>query len=70
MSFVRQIGINMDIAVLTFNGFNELDSFIVAGILNRMKDAGWNVQITSPSQYVTSMTVSYTHLTLPTRLMV
>ncbi len=45
----------MDIAVLTFDGFNELDSFIAAGILNRMKDAGWNVQITSPSQNVTSM---------------
>lgn len=45
----------MDIAVLTFDGFNELDSFIAAGILNRMKGAGWNVQITSPSQYVTSM---------------
>ncbi|MCA3953896.1 DJ-1/PfpI family protein [Vibrio vulnificus] len=45
----------MDIAVLTFDGFNELDSFIAAGILNRMKEAGWNVQITSPSQYVTSM---------------
>ncbi|MFA0372869.1 AraC family transcriptional regulator, partial [Vibrio sp. 10N.222.54.F6] len=24
----------MDIAVLTFDGFNELDSFIAAGILN------------------------------------
>jgi len=45
----------MDIAVLTFDGFNELDSFIAAGILNRMKDAGWNVQITSPSKYITSM---------------
>ncbi|EOY4517122.1 DJ-1/PfpI family protein [Vibrio vulnificus] len=45
----------MDIAVLTFDGFNELDSFIAAGIFNRMKDAGWNVQITSPSKYVTSM---------------
>ncbi|MHA2937219.1 DJ-1/PfpI family protein [Vibrio sp. RC27] len=45
----------MDIAILTFDGFNELDSFIAAGILNRMKDAGWNVQITSPSEYVTSM---------------
>lgn len=45
----------MDIAVLTFEGFNELDSFIVSGILNRMKDVGWNVQITSPSRYVTSM---------------
>ena len=45
----------MDIAILTFDGFNELDSFIASGILNRMKDAGWNVQITSPSHYVTSM---------------
>ncbi|AIU66588.1 DJ-1/PfpI family protein [Vibrio coralliilyticus] len=45
----------MDIAVLTFQGFNELDSFIASGILNRMKSAGWNVQITSPSETVTSM---------------
>lgn len=45
----------MDIAVLTFEGFNELDSFIASSILNRMKDAGWNVQITSPSKSVTSM---------------
>ncbi|MFP2767923.1 DJ-1/PfpI family protein [Oceanisphaera sp. KMM 10153] len=45
----------MDIAVLTFDGFNELDSFIASGILNRMKDAGWNVQITSPTTSVTSM---------------
>ncbi|OIQ26514.1 DJ-1/PfpI family protein [uncultured Vibrio sp.] len=45
----------MDIAVLTFEGLNELDSFISAGILNRMKESGWNVQITSPSDWVTSM---------------
>jgi hypothetical protein len=45
----------MNIAILTFEGFNELDSFIAAGILNRMKGAGWNVQITCPSDFVTSM---------------
>ncbi|MFA0569128.1 DJ-1/PfpI family protein [Vibrio gallaecicus] len=45
----------MDIAVLTFEGFNELDSFIASGILNRMKEHGWNVQITSPTETVTSM---------------
>lgn len=45
----------MEIAILTFDGFNELDSFIALGILNRMKDSGWNVQITSPSKSVTSM---------------
>jgi transcriptional regulator GlxA family with amidase domain len=45
----------MNIAILTFEGFNELDSFIALGILNRMKELGWNVQITSPSKSVTSM---------------
>ena len=45
----------MDIAILTFDGFNELDSFIALGILNRMKGDGWNVQITCPSEKVTSM---------------
>lgn len=45
----------MNIAILTFEGFNELDSFIAAGILNRMKSAGWNVQITCPTDFVTSM---------------
>ena len=45
----------MDIAILTFEGFNELDSFIAAGILNRMKSDGWNVQITCPADVVTSM---------------
>lgn len=45
----------MDIAILTFDGFNELDSFIALGILNRMKEFGWNVQITCPKDTVTSM---------------
>lgn len=45
----------MNIAILTFDGFNELDSFIAAGIINRMKEFGWNVQITCPSSSVTSM---------------
>ena len=45
----------MQIAVLTFDGFNELDSFIAAGILNRMRAKGWSALITSPSETVTSM---------------
>lgn len=45
----------MQIAVLTFNGFNELDSFIAAGILNRMRPQGWKAFITCPSETVTSM---------------
>jgi transcriptional regulator GlxA family with amidase domain len=42
----------MDIAVLTFEGFNELDSFVVAALLNR---AGQNAFITTPSPRVKSM---------------
>lgn len=45
----------MNIAILTFEGFNELDSFIASGILNRMKGYGYNVQITCPADEVTSM---------------
>lgn len=45
----------MQIAVLTFDGFNELDSFIAAGILNRMKSRGWAAYITAPTEQVTSM---------------
>jgi len=45
----------MKIAVLTLDGFNELDSFIAAGILNRMRAKGWEALITSPAGQVTSM---------------
>ncbi|MGC4250014.1 MAG: DJ-1/PfpI family protein [Sphingobium sp.] len=45
----------MQIAVLTFDGFNELDSFIASAILNRMKAHGWAAHITSPAEQVTSM---------------
>jgi transcriptional regulator GlxA family with amidase domain len=45
----------MQIAVLTFDGFNELDSFVAAAILNRMKAKGWAAYITSPDPTVTSL---------------
>jgi putative intracellular protease/amidase len=45
----------MRIAILTFEGFNEIDSFVACGILNRMKKSGWKAEITSPSPTVTSM---------------
>ncbi len=45
----------MQIAVLTFDGFNELDSFVAASILNRLKGRGWAAHITSPTEEVTSM---------------
>ncbi|HEY2926432.1 DJ-1/PfpI family protein [Piscinibacter sp.] len=45
----------MKIAILTFDGFNELDSFIALGLLNRLKPLGWKAEIASPSAQVTSM---------------
>lgn len=45
----------MHIAILTFQGFNELDSFIALGLLNRIKKPDWRVTICSPTPTVTSM---------------
>ena len=45
----------MHIAILTFDGFNELDSLIALGILNRIKLPGWRVSLAAPSETVTSM---------------
>jgi len=45
----------MHIAILTFEGFNELDSLIALGILNRVKKPGWRVSIASPTAKVRSM---------------
>ncbi|KLU25995.1 AraC family transcriptional regulator [Caballeronia mineralivorans PML1(12)] len=45
----------MHIAILTFEGFNELDSLIALGILNRVKRPGWRVSIASPAEKVRSM---------------
>ena len=45
----------MQIAILTFAGFNELDSFIAAAILNRMKAKGWAAYITAPTPEITSL---------------
>lgn len=45
----------MFIAVLTFQGFNELDSFVALGVLNRIKKPGWRVSLCFPEPMVTSM---------------
>ncbi len=45
----------MHIAILTFEGFNELDSLIAFGILNRVKRPDWRVSIASPTPKVRSM---------------
>ncbi|SFS16879.1 DJ-1/PfpI family protein [Dyella sp. OK004] len=45
----------MHIAILTFQGFNELDSLIACGVLNRIKRPDWRVTISCPEPEVTSM---------------
>jgi transcriptional regulator GlxA family with amidase domain len=45
----------MHIAILTFEGFNEIDSLVALGILSRVRVEGWRATIASPSPWVTSM---------------
>ncbi|CAJ96546.1 Transcriptional regulator GlxA, contains an amidase domain and an AraC-type DNA-binding HTH domain [Cupriavidus necator] len=45
----------MHIAILTFEGFNEIDSLIALSILNRVKRPGWRVSIASPAAKVRSL---------------
>ena len=45
----------MHIAILTFQGFNELDSLIALGVLNRVKRPDWRVTLCCPEPTVTSM---------------
>jgi transcriptional regulator GlxA family with amidase domain len=51
----------MHIAILTFDGFNELDSFIALGILNRIRKPGWRVSIACPTPTVKSMNAVVLH---------
>lgn len=45
----------MHIAILTFQGFNELDSLVALGVLNRIKKPDWRVTLCCPESSVTSM---------------
>jgi transcriptional regulator GlxA family with amidase domain len=45
----------MHIAILTFEGFNEIDSLVALGILARVRKPGWRVSIAAPAPRVTSM---------------
>lgn len=45
----------MHIAILTFQGFNELDSLVALGVLNRIRKPAWRVTLCCPEPTVTSM---------------
>lgn len=45
----------MHITILTFQGFNELDSLVALGILSRIKKPDWRVTLCCPEPTVTSM---------------
>src|SRR3954452_13093553 len=51
----RRNGAPMHIAILTFEGYNELDSLIALGVLNRVTASDWRVSIASPTARVRSM---------------
>ena len=45
----------MKIAIVTFEGFNEIDTFVALNILNRVKRENWKAEIVAPTEVVTSM---------------
>lgn len=45
----------MQVAVVTFDGFNELDSFIASAVINRARPAGVTAYLTTPTPVVTSL---------------
>ena len=55
----------MRIAILTFEGFNELDSFIASAMLNRVKQPELKALIVCPSERVTSMNGVVVHAQAP-----
>jgi transcriptional regulator GlxA family with amidase domain len=52
-SFRHNPGVH--VAILTFQGFNELDSLVALGILNRIRKTDWRVTLCCPEPTVTSM---------------
>lgn len=58
----------MKIAVLTFEGFNELDSFIAAAMLNRVAQPRLQALIVCPSERVASMNGVIVHSQAPLSL--
>src|SRR5215475_13869171 len=45
----------MRVAIVTFDGFNEIDSFVAATIINRVRARGVRAEIAAPGPMVESM---------------
>jgi transcriptional regulator GlxA family with amidase domain len=43
------------VAILTFPGFNEIDSLVALGVLNRLRPRDWRITLCCPEPRVTSM---------------
>jgi transcriptional regulator GlxA family with amidase domain len=43
------------VAILAFDGFDELDAFVAFGLLNRLAPLGWKAEIAGPAAQLTSM---------------
>jgi transcriptional regulator GlxA family with amidase domain len=48
-------GVVMQVAVVTFDGFNEIDSFVASMMINRCRRSGLSAYITTPTPQITSM---------------
>ncbi len=45
----------MRIAILTFDGCNEIEAFVPLGLLNGLASRGWKAELACPTSHVTSM---------------
>lgn len=45
----------MDIALVCFEGFNEIDSFVALTMFRRLDRADWTAHITAPKETITSL---------------
>ncbi|MEO8079805.1 MAG: AraC family transcriptional regulator [Caldimonas sp.] len=45
----------MRVALVTFDGFNEIDSFVALGLVNHLSAHGWKAEIAGPAARLTSM---------------
>jgi transcriptional regulator GlxA family with amidase domain len=55
----------MHIAIVTFDGFDEIDTFVALGLLNRLSALGWKAEIAAPAARVTSMNGVTVHAQQP-----